>query len=75
MKQIFNGGLEAGLLRIVSKDTELSQKDKARLEYLESLPKNKWVTLDENGLAISDEQARENERKELQRFTIKNDQP
>lgn len=71
MAQIFNGGLEAGILRIVSKDTELSQEDKARLEYLESLPKNKWVTLDENGLAISDEQARENERKELQRFTIK----
>jgi hypothetical protein len=52
MTQIFNGGLELGILQIVG-DDNLSEQDKARKEYLESLPKNKWITLDENGQAIS----------------------
>lgn len=51
MIQIFNGGIEAGLLALAEKDGLLNEADKERLNYLESLPKMKWVTLDKNGQA------------------------
>ena len=70
MKSIMNGGLELGILQIVG-DTNLSESDKKRKAYLESLPKGKWIPLDENGMAISDEQAAELAKKELKRFRVK----
>lgn len=69
MTQIFNGGLELGILQIVG-DDNLSEQDKARKEYLESLPKNKWITLDENGQAISEQEARKKAEQELARYSI-----
>ena len=69
MKQIFNGGIELGILQIVG-DENLSEQDKERKAYLESLPKNKWIALDENGLAITDEQAEQEFNKELSRYRI-----
>lgn len=73
MKKIFNGGLELGILQIVG-DEALSDKDKERKLYLESLPKNSWVALDENGMAISQEQAREQELDHLSRFKVKGEE-
>ena len=50
--KIKNGGIEAGILAAVAQDIELSTDDRARLEYLESLPKGKWLTIDENRMAV-----------------------
>jgi hypothetical protein len=44
-----NGGIEAGILAAVAQDIA---DDRARLEYLESLPKGKWLTIDENRMAV-----------------------
>ncbi len=69
MKSIFNGGLELGIFKIVG-DENLSEQDLERKKYLESLPKNKWVTLDENGQAISDQEATELAKKEIKKYAI-----
>lgn len=68
-KQIYNGGLELGILKIVG-DEHLSEDDKKRKAYLESLPKNTWIDLDENGQMISPEQAAENRKAELKRYGV-----
>lgn len=68
-KQIYNGGLELGILKIVG-DDHLSEDDKKRKAYLESLPKNRWIHLDENGQMISDEQAVENFKSELKKYGV-----
>ncbi len=36
----------------------------------ESLPKNKWITLDENGKAVSDEEAKKMADDELNKFGL-----
>lgn len=41
-RYIFNGGLEQGLLEAVNEDGLLSKADKERLEYLKSLPANRY---------------------------------
>ncbi len=73
MKQIMNGGLELGIFKIVGDDA-LSEADRKRKAYLESLPKNVWITLDENGMAVTDDQAREMERAELAKYGIEPEQ-
>ncbi len=70
MKSIKNGGLELGIFNIVG-DENLSDADKERKAYLESLPKNRWITLDENSKAISDDEASLKTRQELERYGIK----
>jgi hypothetical protein len=69
-KQIFNGGIEAGILQIVGREN-LNEVDIKRLDYLESLPKNQWINLDEKGKAITENEALENEITELTRYGIK----
>lgn len=69
-KQIYNMGIYGGILKIIKESGDtLSEKDEARLQYLESLPKNEWIDLDENGMAITKEQADINFQKHLSRFT------
>ena len=70
MKSIMNGGIELGILQIVG-DENLSDADKHRKAYLESLPKGKWIYLDDNGLAITDEQVAAAQKEELARYGIK----
>lgn len=70
MKQIFNGGLELGIFEIVGEEN-LTEADKKRKAYLESLPKNKWILLDETGQALSEHEARQQANKELSKFKIK----
>ena len=67
MKRVFNGGLELGIMQIVG-DENLSEQDKERKAYLESLPKNTWICLDDNGQAISSEEAEEKQKKELEKY-------
>jgi hypothetical protein len=67
MKSILNGGLELGIFQIVG-DDNLSQSDKERKSYLESLPKNKWIVLDEKGIAVSEEKAKEIVNQELTKY-------
>lgn len=67
--QIKNGGLELGIFQIVG-DDYLSEEDKKRKAYLESLPKNVWIDIDENGMAITPEEARFRSKKELSRYKI-----
>lgn len=69
MKSIKNGGLELGIFNIVGDDV-LSEADKERKAYLESLPKGKWITLDENGNAVSDEEAKKMADNELKRYGL-----
>jgi len=70
MKSIRNGGLELGIFNIVGDDC-LSEEDKKRKAYLESLPKDRWITLDENGVALTDEQAMEMAKQKLFKYKIK----
>lgn len=65
--KIRNGGIELGILEIVGSDA-LSQKDLDRKAYLESLPKNEWIALDENGKAITQQQAEERENAKMERY-------
>jgi len=69
MKSIMNGGLELGIFKIVGYEN-LSQRDKERKAYLESLPKNVWITLDNKGQAVSDEDAEKIAIKEIEKYTI-----
>lgn len=74
-KQIYNMGIYGGILKIIKESGDtLSEKDEAHLQYLESLPKNEWIDLDENGMAITKEQADINFQKHLSRFTPKNNE-
>lgn len=67
--EIYNGGLELGLFKIVGDDA-LSEKDKQRKKLLESLPKNTWVRLDDQGNPISEKEALAEDLAELSRFGI-----
>lgn len=67
--QIKNGGLELGIFQIVG-DDHLSEEDKKRKAYLESLPKNVWIDLDENGLAITPKEAKKREIEHLSHYSI-----
>lgn len=69
MKSIKNGGLELGIFNIVG-DENLSKADKERKAYLESLPKNRWITLDQNGKAVSDREANKLADDELKKFGL-----
>ncbi len=69
-QSIKNGGMELAIFNIVG-DDYLTEKDKERKAYLESLPKDRWIDLDENGMAITPEQAEENLKKHLSRFKRK----
>lgn len=69
-RQIYNGGLELGIFKIVG-DENLSEKDLQRKKYLKSLPKNQWIDLDENGMMITSEEARKREQEMLKRYGIK----
>lgn len=70
MKKTLNGGIELGIFEIVGKEN-LSRQDVERMEYLQSLPKNTWISLDRNGVAISDEEAQKIEDAELARYGVK----
>ncbi|MCT4088835.1 hypothetical protein HZP82_15760 [Elizabethkingia anophelis] len=65
--QIFNGGIRLGILKAAGRES-LSDEDKERLDYLESLPKNQWVDLDENGKMISREEAAKRDAEHLEKF-------
>lgn len=73
MKRIKNGGIELGIMEFVeSQGIELSKKDKERKEYLDSLPKNTDIYLDENGRKID----QNTYVKELTKgLNVKNDHP
>lgn len=66
-KQIYNGGIFGGILNIIP-DKELSPKDLEHKQYLNSLPRNTWIDVDENGKAISREEASNREEEMLSRF-------
>lgn len=68
-RQIMNGGLEGAILRILKNDgDELTKEQQERLDLLESLPKNTWIDLDDNGNPISKEQANKNFEEHLSKF-------
>lgn len=48
-REIRNGGLEQDILEAVKEIQGLSEKDKARLEYLKSLPQNRYELKGEDG--------------------------
>ena len=69
--QIMNGGLEGAILRILKNaGDELTKAQLARLDLLESLPKNTWIDLDDNRNPISKEQANKNFEEHLSKFKI-----
>lgn len=67
MVRIKNGGLELGILELIGREN-LSEKDKQRLDYLDSLPRDKWIYLDESGQALTDEEAGEKITNDLSRL-------
>lgn len=74
-KQIFNLGVLGGIMKAIKEKDEidgtssLSKEDLEYLEYLESLPKGEWIDLDDKGMMITPEQARQEEIEHLRRFT------
>ncbi len=65
-----NGGVIGGILAAIGREN-LSPEDQTRLDYLNSLPKNKWITLGDDGKAISPEEAERQFKKHLfNNFTI-----
>lgn len=70
-RQIMNGGIEGGLLRIIKDDGDtLTPEQEKRLKLLESLPKNEWIDLDDNGNPVSKKEAQEKLKEELSHFKI-----
>lgn len=68
-KQIWNTGVEGGILKIIKDDGgQLTPDQEKYLATLESLPKNQWNDLDSNGNPISKEQAAENTKEHLSHF-------
>lgn len=65
--RIMNGGVEGAILNLID-DSELSEEQLSRKKYLNSLPKNQWINLDENGLMISTEYANLREKEYLKKF-------
>lgn len=65
--QIMNGGIRGAILNLVE-DSKLSKEDLEEKKYLNSLPKNEWIDLDENGKMISKEKADQNLKEELSKF-------
>lgn len=65
--RIMNGGVEGAILNILD-DLELSEEQLSRKKYLNSLPKNQWINLDENGLMISTEEAELHEKEYLKKI-------
>ncbi len=66
-RQIYNGGIRGAILNLVD-DSDLSPEDLERKKYLNSLPKNQWIDLDENGRMISKEVAENNWKKEIEKY-------
>ncbi|WP_440880669.1 hypothetical protein [Tenacibaculum sp. C7A-26P2] len=68
-KQIYNGGIQAGILR-AAKDSGaiLGKEDEERLKLLESLPKNQWIDLDDSDNPISKDEAKKNWNDHLSKF-------
>ena len=73
MTQIMNGGIFGGILAAIGREN-LSPEDQERLDYLESLPKNQWITLGDDGKALSDQEAERQWKEHLSRFTPTNQQ-
>lgn len=67
--RIMNGGLELGLMEAIGEEN-LSEESLKRKRYLDSLPKGKWITLDEKGLALSDEEAIRLAEEKMKRFRV-----
>lgn len=70
MRHIKNGGVELGILQAAKKYGEITKEQEHRMQYLDSLPKNVWITLDDNGIAITEEEAMEIEKQELKKYKI-----
>lgn len=71
MKQIMNGGIWAGIARIVKEEGGvLSEGDEARLKMLDALPKGEWIDLDDDGNPISREESEQKEKGHMSRFTV-----
>lgn len=69
--QIMNGGMELAILKLAKEDgNTLSPEDQARLEYLESLPRDVWIDLDENGMMITPEEAQKREEEKISHYSI-----
>lgn len=66
-RQIYNGGIRGAILNLID-DSELSSDDLEEKKYLNSLPKNQWIDLDENGKMISKEIAENNFQKEIAKY-------
>ena len=66
-RQIYNGGIRGAILNLID-DSELSSDDLEGKKYLNSLPKNQWIDLDENGKMISKEIAKNNFQKEIAKY-------
>lgn len=70
MRHIKNGGVELGILQAAKKYGEITEEQEYRMQYLESLPKNVWIALDDNGVAITEEEAMEIEKQELKKYKV-----
>lgn len=69
--QIYNGGLEAGLLRLAKEEgATLTPDQEARLALLDSLPRNQWIDLDRDGNPITSEEADRREAEFLSTLKI-----
>lgn len=67
--QIFNGGVRGAILRLAKdKGAKLTDEQEKQLEVLESLPKNQWIDLDDNGNPITKEEAQKNWEEHLSQF-------
>lgn len=66
-RQIYNGGIRGAILNLVD-DSELSPEDLDEKKYLNSLPKDQWIDLDEKGKMIPKEKAEENLKKEIAKY-------
>lgn len=67
--QIFNGGVRGAILRLAKdKGAKLTDEQEKQLEVLESLPKNQWIDLDDNGNPITKEEAQKNLEEHLSQF-------
>ncbi len=69
--QIFNGGIRLGILKAAKQHGHVfTPEQQSEFDYLDALPKNKWIDIDKNGKAITRDQAIQHEVELLQNFKV-----
>lgn len=69
MTEIMNGGIRANILKIVKDNGgDLLKEDEEYMNKILALPKNEWISLDDDGNPISKKEADEELKTHLNKF-------